>query len=146
MSSSHLWVLLHVGEIVAVCPSAIGRIESVEIVEALGVRPRSSKKIKFLSNSAERHTCSRGRALTLDLYLAPKLHFQIKCEKVVQTLGSVPTSKNKQAVAYDTRAMVCSRRRGEPIWHHFGPLHLVCIQLVQVVKIIPTVTSPENVY
>jgi hypothetical protein len=52
VTSSHFWLCLDVGKVVAVSPGLSLGVKSVQVVEALGMRSTTAKKIQFLLHRA----------------------------------------------------------------------------------------------
>jgi hypothetical protein len=66
MPCSGLRLTLRVGEIFTLLPSGCVCVEHIEIIKAVGMRSRSSKKKKLIVYIAKAHSSTRGWAFSFN--------------------------------------------------------------------------------
>lgn len=98
MPSTHLGILFRVGEAVTVGPGGALGLKHVQIVEALGMRPRPAKEIELVMDVAKGHSCPGHGAVSDDADLGPDAQVKINHEEVVQSFRAVPAAENVQVL------------------------------------------------
>ena len=141
-----VWVVLNIPEIITVLPRFWFRIKGVQIIETERMRSTSSKQEKLVIHVTKLHACSWSWALANHCNLRPNKLFKMENKKVIEPLWAIPTSENIQIVLNNARAMICSWRGSQPAdVLHTPPMVSGSVKLMQVIEIVSTITSSENI-
>lgn len=145
-SSIRVWVVLCIQNVVAVLPRWCLRIKGIQIVKAKSVRSTATKQVELIVHVAKFHSCPWCRTFSFDFNLGPSEGCYLEYKQVIKPFGSIPTTEDIEVVLDDAWAMI---RSGW--WSfafdllHTSPMQCLCIQLMQVIQIVSTISSTENI-
>lgn len=123
-------------------------VQDLQVLKTLGTGSASTKQIQTTSQGRQRHTRSRMWQDSTNLGTGPVACFRVKNMYVVQSIRSVPPSKDKYFSCFfqDAARVICPPLGAFARRSYLSPGHGRDVKRMNVVKIFTAVSSTKDEY